>query len=154
MESKESKTIHFFETDSPYGEFSNFYLAPITIKEKKWSTTEHYFQAMKQEGTKMEETIRKASTPKEAAELGRKRDPAYPLRKDWEDVKIDIMYEALMAKFTQYEDLRKVLVGTGNAELVEHTKYDAFWGDGGNGSGRNELGKLLMRLRDELKEKK
>ena len=61
------------------------------------------------------------------------------------------MLEAVRAKFTQHEDLRAILLGTGNAKLVEHTENDSYWGDGGDGSGKNRLGQILMRVRDELR---
>ena len=65
------------------------------------------------------------------------------------------MYKALIAKFTQHEDLKEQLIATGNSFLVEHTKRDKYWGDGGDGGndtkGRNMLGKLLVRVRTELK---
>lgn len=62
------------------------------------------------------------------------------------------MREALWAKFTQHPPLREKLLATGSARLVEHTKRDAYWGDGGDGSGKNRLGILLMEIRDRLKE--
>jgi len=61
------------------------------------------------------------------------------------------MLDALRAKFTQHADLRTLLLATGDAQLVEHTTNDSYWGDGGDGSGKNRLGQLLMRLRDELR---
>ena len=65
------------------------------------------------------------------------------------------MYKALIAKFTQHENLKEQLIATGNSFLVEHTKRDKYWGDGGDGGndtkGRNMLGKLLVRVRTELK---
>ena len=61
------------------------------------------------------------------------------------------MYIALYAKFTQHEGLMKMLLDTGDCKLVKHTSQDSYWGDGGDGSGQNKLGKLLMKLRDELK---
>jgi N-glycosidase YbiA len=60
------------------------------------------------------------------------------------------MLEALRAKFTQHAALRDILVGTGDAAIVEHTTRDRYWGDGGDGTGTNMLGRLLMRVRDEL----
>ena len=63
------------------------------------------------------------------------------------------MYEALRAKFTQHEELKTILLDTADAELVEHTKGDAIWADGGDGSGKNLLGKLLVKLREELRGK-
>ena len=78
------------------------------------------------------------------------RDRKRPLRRDWESVKDQVMLEAVRAKFTQHDDLREVLLGTGDAKLVEHTENDNYWGDGGDGSGKNRLGQLLMQLRAEL----
>ena len=60
------------------------------------------------------------------------------------------MLVALRAKFTQHDRLRKQLLSTGTADLIEHTKNDKYWGDGGNGKGKNMLGKLLVILREEL----
>ena len=62
------------------------------------------------------------------------------------------MLKCLFAKFTQHEDLKKILLDTGDKTLIEHTKNDVYWADGGDGSGKNMLGKLLMKVRDELKD--
>ena len=61
------------------------------------------------------------------------------------------MYVALYAKFTQHEQFTKMLLDTGDRKLVEHTTRDSYWGDGGDGSGQNRLGKLLIKLREELR---
>ena len=58
---------------------------------------------------------------------------------------------ALYAKFMQDECLMKLLLDTGDRNLVEYTSRDSYWGDSGDGSGLNKLGKLLIRLRDELR---
>ena len=63
---------------------------------------------------------------------------------------MDVMLAALRAKYTQHADLRALLLGTGNATLVEHRARDAYWGDGPDGNGANMLGQLLMRVREEL----
>ncbi len=92
--------------------------------------------------------VRQAKSPMIAARIGRswKR----PLRKDWEAVEDSIMHEAVRAKFTQHADLREILLGTGEAEIVEKTEKDKYWGDGGDGRGKNKLGQILMRVREEL----
>ncbi len=145
----DKEVINFYSTTGKYGCFSNFSRHHIFLKDKIWKTSEHYFQAQKFAGTEFEEKVRLASTAMESASLGRNRK--FPFRKDWETVKDDIMREALKAKFTQDEDLKKILLETGDALLVEHTANDNYWGDGGDGSGQNMLGKLLMELREELK---
>ena len=142
------ETIKFYAVSAPYGEFSNFALYPIKIKGKTWPTTEHYFQAQKFQGTDHEIKIKKASSPMKAAELGRSRKVR--IRKNWDGMRDQVMYEALKAKFTQHEELRPLLLETEDKILIEHTQNDSYWGDGGDGSGKNKLGKLLMKLREEL----
>ena len=145
----ERKVINFYSTKDAYGCFSNFAAYPFRLNNKVWKTSEHYFQAQKFAGTEHEEELRLVESPMVVARMG--RDRKRPLRKDWETVKDDIMREALRAKFTQNDELKKILLETGDAELVEHTANDRYWGDGGDGSGRNMLGKLLMELREQLK---
>jgi len=142
-------TILFYRTGEPYGELSNFAASPILLQGRQWPTTEHYFQAQKFPGTEYEETIRLAKSPMIAARLGRSR--AHPLRPEWEQVKDGIMREALVAKFTQHPKLKSLLLSTGDAELVEHTKNDSYWADGGDGTGKNRLGQLLMELRAKFR---
>ena len=66
-------------------------------------------------------------------------------------MKKDVMYKALLAKFAQHEDMATLLLGTGKRDLIEHTHDNSYWGDGGDGSGRNKLGKLLVRVRGKLR---
>jgi ribA/ribD-fused uncharacterized protein len=61
------------------------------------------------------------------------------------------MRHAVKAKFLQHEDLRTLLLSTGEAKIVEHTGNDDYWGDGGDGSGKNMLGRILMQVRQELR---
>ena len=84
-----------------------------------------------------------------AARMG--RDRKRKLRRDWESVKVGIMREAVEAKFRQHDELRALLLATGDAKLVEHTDNDDFWGDAGDGRGRNQLGRILMAVRDALR---
>jgi ribA/ribD-fused uncharacterized protein len=144
-----SEPIKFYHLNKPYGFFSNFAPYEIYLKGKVWSTTEHYFQAQKFADTPHEEDVRQAKTAREAAEIG--RDRRKPLRHGWEGVKDDVMREAIYAKFTQHLDLAEQLLATGNRELIEHTQNDRYWGDGGDGSGVNQLGKILMEVRERLR---
>ena len=100
-------------------------------------------------GTPDEEEVRLAKSPMIAARMGRSRKR--PLRRDWESVKDSLMHEAVLAKFSQHPELREILLGTGEAKLVEHTANDSYWGDGGDGTGKNMLGMILMRVREELR---
>jgi len=138
--------ILFYSKSIEYSDFSNFANFPIIINNKIWPTNEHYFQAMKFEGSEREETIRLCKSPSIAKKLGKGGN----LRSDWEEIKINIMYIALKTKFTQHENLKSLLINTGNRELIERSLTDNFWGNGKNGKGANNLGKLLMRVRSEL----
>jgi ribA/ribD-fused uncharacterized protein len=142
-------TINFYHLNEPFGEFSNFARFPISLRGKTWPTSEHFFQAQKFAGTPREEKVRQAKSPGEAARLG--RDRAHRLRTDWESAKDDVMREAVRAKFSQHDELRALLLSTGDEALVEHTENDSYWGDGGDGSGKNMLGRILMEVREELR---
>jgi N-glycosidase YbiA len=143
-------TILFYRVSEAYGGFSNFSPHPFELKGRVWPTSEHYFQAQKFAGTEHEEAVRMAQSPMAAAQMGRSRER--PLRPDWESVKDDIMREALRAKFNQHPALRSMLLATGDAELIENSGNDNYWADGGDGSGKNRLGQLLMDLRAQLRE--
>ncbi len=143
--------IKFYTSrEKPYGVFSNFLRNyPIILESKVWPSSEHYFQAKKYAGTEYEEEVRLSPTPMASANLG--RDRSKPLRSDWDLVKNDVMREAVRAKFSQYPELKEILLQTGEAELIEHTVNDSYWADGGDGSGQNWLGKILMEIREEFK---
>ncbi|MEZ6047186.1 MAG: NADAR family protein [Planctomycetaceae bacterium] len=140
--------INFYLRNEEYGYFSNFSAHRIFINGKSWPTVEHYFQAQKFAGQPEEEKIRLARSAREAANMGRNRK--IPLRKDWESIKINIMRDAVYAKFTQHDELKDLLLVTENAKLVEHTANDHFWGDGGDGSGEHWLGRILMEVREKI----
>jgi N-glycosidase YbiA len=141
--------IYFYSTRDAYGCFSNFSAHGIELKGAWWPTSEHYFQAQKFAGTDHEEAVRRAKTPKQAAEMG--RDRSRPLRPDWEQVKDDIMREAVRQKFLAHKDIQQILLGTGDEELIEATTNDYYWGCGTNGTGKNMLGTILMEVRAELR---
>lgn len=149
QDQEKTKRILFYRVTEPFGAFSNFSRHPVELKGRIWPTSEHYFQAQKFAGTEHEAAVQAAKSPMVAARMGRSRQR--PLRPDWESVKDEIMREVLRAKFAQHASLRSLLLSTGEAELVEHTTNDRYWGDGGDGYGKNRLGQLLMELRCELR---
>ncbi len=146
---KDAKLIAFYSVDDEFGAFSNFAPYPITLDGERWPTSEHYFQAQKFEDRTYRAKIRQANSPMLAARLG--RDRKQKLRRDWESIKVEVMRAAVLAKFTQYDALTTLLLSTGDAKLVEHTENDDFWGDGGDGRGKNMLGRILMQVRDQLR---
>ena len=132
--------------DKFYGRYfflSNFYECPVNYKGLTYNNTEAAFHAQK---TFDIETQKRFTTlnPSEAKKLGR----AIPLRPDWENVKVKIMEDIVTAKFQQHPDLQKKLIDTYPEELVEGNWWnDTFWGVC-NGAGLNNLGKILMNIRD------
>ncbi|MDB8622589.1 NADAR family protein [Streptococcus parasanguinis] len=143
------KEIKFYKVNDDYGFMSNF--APYSFSDGSniWPTSEHYFQAQKFLVPEIQEKIRQIVSPMDAAIEGRNRQN--PLRPDWEEVKDKVMLQALRMKFIQNPEIAKELLATGDAILIEHTRNDDYWADGGDGSGKNKLGLLLMQVREELK---
>lgn len=142
--------IYFYKIGEEYGCFSNFAHYGFEAEGRWWKTSEHYFQAKKFEGTVYEEQVRLSENPMEAAKMG--RDRSLPLRSDWEEVKDEIMRQAVLMKFSQNADIREILLNTGEQELIENTTGDYYWGCGSSGEGKNMLGKILMEIRRRLKE--
>ncbi|TQQ86134.1 NADAR family protein [Cronobacter sakazakii] len=143
-----TQKIYFYRVNEPYGVFSNFHSTGFSVSEIWWPTVEHYFQAQKFHDEILREKIRSLTSPMEAAKVGRSRN--YPLREDWELIKDDVMRFAVLKKFSQNDEAKNILLSTGGAELIEHTKNDRYWADGGDGTGKNMLGKILMETRTVL----
>lgn len=72
------------------------------------------------------------------------------MRDDWEQEKISIMYKAVKTKFEQNDDLKKLLISTKERKLYEVSRFDRFWAVGAKLNGKNELGKILMKIRSEI----
>ena len=85
-------------------------------------------------------------TPAEAKKAGAQ----VKLRDGWDDMRVAIMYDVCLAKFTQNPDLMRRLKQTGTARLEEGNNWgDTFWGVV-DGQGKNMLGDILMKIRDEI----
>lgn len=142
--------IRFYHSDEKWGELSNFSRHAIYIRDRIWPTVEHFYQSQKFAGTANEEDIRRSNSPTEAKCLARALSKELK-RSDWSAAKDAVMRAALHAKFHQHPDLAHLLLRSGDRLLVEHSHGDPYWGDGGDGSGLNRLGRLLMELRIELR---
>lgn len=131
--------------------FSNFYEMPITVDSLVYPTNEHYFQAMKFFNTsaKYAEEIRQSATPLKAKKLGGSR--AFPIEKQWNEKRDNVMRTALFSKALQNPEFKNALLETDDAELIEAAPRDYYWGEGGKRTGKNMLGKLLMEIRDLIK---
>lgn len=141
-------TIYFYHSNEKYYCFSNFSNHGFILDELYWSTSEHYFQAQKFIGTEYLEKLRLLKTPRAAAKMGRDRN--LPLRKDWGQVKDDIMRKAVLCKFSTHLDIKEILLSTADEEIVENSPVDYYWGCGADGTGKNMLGIILMEVREQL----
>lgn len=125
---------------------SNFYLCDILYNGLKYGSVEAAFQAQKVTNLKDQVPFTQM-TPGQAKKYGRK----VKLRKDWEEVKLGIMEEIIREKFKYDPELTKMLLETGDKELIEGNNWnDTFWGVCKD-KGENHLGKILMKIREELR---
>lgn len=137
------KTIDSFRGE--YFFLSNFYESKVSYKDVIFPTAEHAFQAMKVNNSRVWKVFATLDSPSDAKILGR----VVTLRKNWEQLKDQVMYEVVYAKF-QKKSLAKKLLSTGNDKLIEgNTWRDVEWGVC-NGKGENKLGKILMSVRKQL----
>lgn len=144
-----------------YRFLSNFYYAPIEYQGREWQTVEHAYQAAKTLDPYMQEEIRCIKSPGAAKRVGHE----VTLRPDWYKVRIPIMDNLVRIKFRSHPRLAKMLLATGNQELIEGNHWhDNYWGccicrhcnpDGIEKSfAKNHLGHILMRVREELREQR
>ena len=138
--------IKFYKLKDKFGIFSNFWRQTFTVDGKVYKTSEHYYQSKKflDNGDEME--VVDAATPREAANLGRTKGKSF--RPDWEEVKDGVMEEAVIARCEQSNFFRDKLLCTGDRVLIEDSPIDYYWGCGAKGTGRNQLGKTLMKVRE------
>ena len=127
---------------------SNFFPAEVTYNGLTYQNNEAAFQAQKTY-SKEERIEFTTLEPRDAKRRGRR----VRLRRDWEQVKDRIMEEIVRAKSSQNEELKEQLLATGDAQLVEGNRWnDRYWGvDIRSGVGENHLGKILMKVRSELR---
>jgi N-glycosidase YbiA len=159
----DNRILYFARERDQFRFLSHFYPSPILLDGETWPTVEHYFQAQRSADPAYRQAIRDAQRPGDAKRLSASPDRpgkaskrswfrlhhALP-RADWEDVQLEIMRRADRAKFTQNPELGSLLLATGNAELIEDSLSEPFWGIGPDGAGPNWAGRVLMEIRAEL----
>ena len=126
---------------------SNFYSAQVMYEGLLYKNNESAFQSAKVKDLER----RKQFCELDPSTAKRKRRNVL-LRQDWKNVKDEVMYQCVKDKFTRNLDLKQKLLDTGNEELIEgNTWNDTYWGVC-RGRGKNMLGKILMKVREELKQ--
>lgn len=146
--------IRFYRaSEKPYGPFSNLFRRPIYFEGETFATSEHAYQAGKARKPEVKKWLMDAPSP---ALLAMAAHGLYywDVAPGWSKSKFDRMRAVLLAKFTQHEDFRELLLSTGSARLVESATTDnavnRLWGEV-DGKGKNMLGIMLMEIRDHLR---
>jgi hypothetical protein len=105
---------------------SNFYPAEVEYEGVKYPTVEHAYQAAKTiDLIQRQQLIKTCQTPSQANKFGY----TVTLRNDWDDMKLKVMWDLLKQKFYNHPDLKKKLIETGEAELIEGNYWhDNYWG--------------------------
>jgi len=148
---KNKKVIQFYEPFDAFGYLCNLSYYSFEYDGKIWPTSEQCYQAYKHSDEEYREKIRDCDDIYEGISLGRNSDSGSYDEFKWMNERLDVMYDIVLAKFEQNDHIRKLLLMTGDALLVEHTETDNFWGDNLDGTGENQLGKVLMKVRETLR---
>lgn len=119
---------------------------------REWRTAEHAYQAAKFTQEDIVERIATAKSPYDAKDYAK----IYFLCRDsnWSSRKVAVMRRILFAKADQHEVVRKVLLESGNRQIVEDSSEDAFWGRGPDFNGKNQMGQLWQEVRQSLRSSK
>jgi ribA/ribD-fused uncharacterized protein len=161
---EDNRILYYARDREKFSFLSHFHAAPIILDGEIWPTVEHFYQAQKSSDPDYRQAIRSAVSPGIAKRLAAqphaprrisaqswfRRSGTLP-RPDWHEVKLDIMRRADLAKFTQNADLAELLLATGDAELVEDSQSEPYWGIGPDGHGSNWAGHVLMEVREKLR---
>lgn len=136
-----------------YRFLSNFWPleTPIVRGGLSFATTEHFYQAMKFTHGWLIEAV--ATHPTKGLKAFVAEHEAF-IRDDWDEIRLQVMEYALRHKFSEKNPiLRQKLIDTEGVELIEYNTWkDIFWGVGLKSKiGKNNLGKLLMKIRESLK---
>lgn len=161
---QDNRILYFARDRGAFGFMSHFHPSPIVLDGLSWASVEHFYQAQRSFDPEYRDVVRNAASaamakrlaahpdlPRRASQKSWFRKNHQRPRPDWQEVKLDIMRRGDWAKFSQNEELGRLLLGTGSAELIEDSPFDPFWGIGPDGSGPNWAGRVLMEVRDRLR---
>ncbi len=144
---EDNHTVAFFT--APFEPFDNFSAHTINIWGKEFKTAEHTYQWKKFSETDPDiaERIAVAGSPWLVKRISHANSNRLA---HWDAIKVQIMKEIIVAKVAQHEDLREMLLQTGNKTIVKNSPIDSFWGIGSDGKGKNMMGEIFMEVRDQL----
>ncbi len=141
--------IEFYKEFGDLGYLANYSNHSFVVDNVLYKTVEHYYQAMKYDDEEIRDRIIKAETPKEASNIGRDRNNK---RIDnFKSIKNEVMYKGILEKFRQNRDIAYKLIETRNSLIGEATIDEYYWGLGKDKSGENNIGKILVKVREQIK---
>jgi len=139
----------FFNTRGEQNqEFKNTSDHAFTLDGEFWKSAEHYVQAQRFSCPEARSLVRESTYAFAAKAIARERPEA--LRQDWHIVRDNVMEKAVRTKFASHPSLGDKLCATGDAEIIEASPMSHHWGAGADGTGKNMLGRILMKIRDDL----
>lgn len=145
----QQKVVYVSRTDAenPLSAFSRH---GFELDGAHWPSVEHYYQGMKFEDPDIRESIRNAGHPKDAQLIARKNKRK--IRRDWKSIKQTMMTRAVYIKCRTHDEVRLALLATKELDIMENSQYDYYWGCGRDQRGENTYGKILMNVRNKLRE--
>ena len=146
---RETDSEIYFFTKAFYP-LDNFSAHAVNIWGVTFPTSEHAFQWKKFSIVQPELAVRilNATSPHAVKEISDANKSLTPEK--WHDERVSVMEEILTAKAKQHEDVRDILKRTGSKRIIENSPVDSFWGCGPDGKGRNEVGNIWMKIRENI----
>ena len=150
--------ITFTKVKLPYGWLGNMGPYPVKYEGNRWRTTEALFQALRFDDEAIKEELRAITSPM-GVKMRAKRHKAKMVVVPQSEQDLANMEMVLRLKLEQHPELKQKLLDTGDETIIEDCGKrfrgsGKFWGAAfkdGQWLGENMLGKLWMKLRDELK---
>jgi ribA/ribD-fused uncharacterized protein len=151
MFSSRSETALFYvsRTD-PLDPLSSYSKHGFDLDDDSWPSVEHYYQGMKFQPGELRDAIRDSDHPEKAKKLADKNKKH--VRNDWKAVKEVIMTRGIYIKCRTHAEVANALIATDEQKIIENSQFDYFWGCGRDGRGHNTFGKVLMAVRDKLRQ--
>jgi ribA/ribD-fused uncharacterized protein len=146
MGNSEEKVFFYEREFYPFSNFSSF---ALEWEGTLYMTSEHAYQAQKFSDSEIIERIKNARSAYDVFKIAREHQNK--VRYDWLDIRVSVMEKIIRAKVAQHPYVKQKLIESGDREIVEDSWKDDFWGWGSNKDGQNQLGKIWMKIREEIK---
>ncbi len=142
----QKEIICFYERE--FYPFSNFSSFMLEWKGTLYMTSEHAYHTEKFTDSEIIRKIKEARSVHDVFQISREYQDK--VRPDWLDIRVSVMEEIIRAKVAQHPYVKQKLIESGGRKIIEDSWQDNFWGWGPNKDGQNQLGKIWMKIRDDL----